>query len=187
MQQAIDFSNITITSINFDGVEMSPRFNKEIGLLKKPFYVIPSNFEVPVSDPKNIAQTINQNLDSIEGLRYKYDDIKHCWEVDFGTKPIELTVDPKDYKMKRIISLKKWVAIQAATYALDKYPNLVEEYFGDYLPQPPTDLRWCRFVINLYYDKDKKVIIVEFNRLWSDSDSFTFYQLFNHVKEAFKK
>jgi hypothetical protein len=183
MQQASDLSKIT--SINFEGVGQLSHFDEGTGLITKPFYIIPSNFIIPFSDPKIVAQRINQELQAIESLRYKYDESKYYWEIEFGTKPTELTIDTKDYKMKGIIKLKKWAAMQAATSALDKYPNLCEEYDEDYLPPPPMGLKWCRFVIHLYYDEETKEIIVEFNRVWGDSDSFTYYQFFNFVKKAF--
>jgi len=186
MQQAINLSKIT--TINFEGVGQLSHFDEGTGLLTKPFYIIPSNFRIPFSDPKIVAQRINQELQAIESLRYKYDDIKHSWEVEYGTKPIELTVDTKDYKLCRIISEKKMWAMNAASRSLEKYQHLREELYGDdedYLPPPPMALKWCRFVIHLYYDEETKEIIVEFNRPWGDADSFTYYQLFNCVKRSF--
>ena len=184
MQQAINLSKIT--TITFDGGAMPSKFNNEFGLLTKPFYVIPSHFVLPLSDPKNIAQTINQELQAIESLRYEYDESKHYWEIEFGTKPPELTTDnPKDYKLCRIIDNKKWAALYAAIRAKEKYPHLIDNAYDDELPPPPISLKWCRFVISLYYDEDEKEIIVEFNRRWGDADSFTFYQIFNHIKKVF--
>jgi hypothetical protein len=184
MQQASDIPKIT--TINFEGIGKLTKYNKEVGMLTKPHYIIPSNFRIPFSDPKIVAQRINQKFDTIEGIRYKYDDVKHCWEVEFGTKPIELTVDPKDYKMQRIINAKKWWALHAANKAAEKYGDALNLYGDDNeLPPPQIDLKWCRFVINFYYDEETKEIIVEFNRPWGDADSFTYYQFFNFVKKAF--
>jgi hypothetical protein len=182
MQKVFDLSETT--DINF-GKQSS--FNKEVGMFSKPYYILPTNFRIPFSDIKNIAKIINAKFDAIETLRYKYNESNHYWEIEFGTKPLEVIISSKDYKLIKIIDNKKWAAIVAARRAIEKYPYLLEELHedNDYLPGPLTDLKWCRFVVNLYYDEEPKEIVIEFNRVWGDAHCYTFYQLFNYIKECF--
>lgn len=153
------------------------------------FYKFPNNTEIPYIDPEKIINFINSLLSEIEGLRGSYSENKFMWELEWGTKPIELTVS--DYKIRCIIEHKKFCALQAQTLALEKFPHLIENNDDDDEFEPPQfNSGWCKTNIILSYNEKENKITIEYNRL--SGDSLTFYDIVRPIidklnEDTFKK
>jgi hypothetical protein len=168
---------------------LKPYFNDRANLPNKRFPITFKHVELPFCDPEIIKKVINNTLSQIEGVRGKYDEKKFMWTLEYGTKPIELTIERGDYKLKRIIEHKKYAASMAASRALEIFP-LNDEFFEDdgELPSPIpiwANGKWCSLQIYLTYDDEKNVIIVEFNRYNGDHSSF--YVVSNIVERVLKE
>jgi hypothetical protein len=154
-----------------------PHYHPIAKLITKSWYVCPNNLELPFFDVEYLKNYINTTLAEIESLRFKYNEKRFCWEIEFGTKPIELTVDDNDIAFLNIIKKKKYAAKQAAEKAQANglYEEIMDEYNDDELPGPiPIDSngKWCRMLILLSYDEEKNIILVEFHRECGDRASF---------------
>ena len=158
-------------------------------LITKNWYIYPNNLELPFFDVEILKKYINNTLAQIEGLRFMYNDKKFCWEMEFGTKPIELTVDQTDIKLINTIRIKKYAASKAAEKAI--LNNLDEEIIDEYnendeLPGPipmfkPSDGKWCLMFIYLSYDEEKNTILIEFHR--DSGDRISFYTIIKIIKD----
>jgi hypothetical protein len=187
MQQQQD--NLEPLKPGFVITGLKPYFNARAKLPNKRFPVTCKHVELPLCDPEIIKKVINNTLAEIEGVRGEYDEKKFMWILEYGTKPIELTIDKSDYKLKRIIEHKKYAALMAASIALEKFP-LNDEFFEDdgELPSPIpicSNGKWSNLQIYLTYDDEKNVILVEFNRYNGDHTSF--YVVANIVERVLKE
>ena len=144
--------------------------NEKTGLLKKPWYVVPSCSYISASsiDVKELKEKITEFICGLESVRLTYTKSHENWAIDFGTKPILETIDPRDRKLYQIVNAKQWVASRAAIKALEKFPYLSDDY--DYCTD--FQLRWCNMSVRLYYDETNDEIIVEYNRFSGCSHSF---------------
>jgi hypothetical protein len=173
--------NINIT---FD--KPLPHYNPIAKLITKSWYTSPNNLELPFFNVEILKKYINSTLTEIESLRFKYNEKKFWWEIEFGTKPIELTVDRDDRILINIIKIKKYAAKQAAEKAMANgfYEEIMDEYDDNgELPGPvPIDSngKWCRMFIYLSYDEEKNVILVEFHR--ENGDHASFYPIIHTIK-----
>jgi hypothetical protein len=185
MQNLLKIDNITFN------IKL-PYYNERAKLIIKYSNVSPNYLELPFCDVEIIKKHINDVLSKIEGLRFTYNEKKFCWEIEFGTKPIQLTVEQDDYKLLEIITNKKYVAIQAAEKAYEKAQSneLYEELFDfgedEFLPPIPMydyeNGKWCRIIIYLSYDEVKNLIFVEFHRVNGDRNSF--YPILSIIKTS---
>ena len=156
---------------------LKPYFNAKAKLPNKRFPVTGKHIELPLCDPEIIKKAINNTLAEIEGVRGEYNEKKCMWTLEYGTKPLELTIDKADYKLRRIIEDKKYAAIMAASVALEKFPHNAHVFDDDELPPPIpffANGKWCSLQIYLTYDEEKNVILVEFNRYNGDHASYYF-------------
>lgn len=146
--------------------------NEKTGLLEKPWYVAPSCSYIAASNTnvnvKELKEKITEFICGLESVRLTYTEKYENWAIEFGTKPILKTIDPRDRKLHEIVNAKQWAAARTAIKALEKFPYLSDEY--DYFPQ--VQLRWCKMSVRLYYDKANDEIIVEYNRFSGCSHSF---------------
>jgi hypothetical protein len=168
----------------FKIIGIKPYYNERAKLPNKKFYTFPKHVEFPFCDVEIIKKIINNNLTQIEGLRGEYNEKKYIWDLEFGTKPIERTIDKADYKLVKIINRKKEAAMDAAIKAQDKFPHN-NNYDNDELPPPPFNLKWMHMNILLSYDEEKNTILVEFNRLIGESTSY--YFVANIIEHALKE
>ena len=157
---------------------IKPYYNEKAKLPNKKYYAMFKHIEVPFCDVEIIKKVINNALARIEGVRGNYNELKFIWELEYGTKPIERTIDPSDYNLIRIIKQKKYAALFASEKALDRFPHNADynDYHdGDEFPEPVSifaNPKWSVINILLSYDEEKNVILVEFNRLIGDHASF---------------
>lgn len=144
--------------------------NQKTGLLNKPWYLAPSCSYICASivDVKELKEKITEFICGLESVRLTYTETHENWSIDFGTKPILKTIDPRDRKLHEIVNAKQWAAARAAIKALEKFPYLSEDY--DYCTD--FQLRWCNMSVRLYYDETNDEIIVEYNRFSGCSRSF---------------
>jgi len=160
---------------------LKPYYNAKAKLPNKRFPITCKNVALPLCDPEIIKKAINNTLAEIEGVRSEYNEKKFMWTLEYGTKPLEYTIDKADYKLRRIIEHKKYAAIMAASFALEKFPHNADHFDhnfdDDYLPPPIpffANGKWCSLQIYLTYDEEKNIILVEFNRYNGDHASYYF-------------
>ena len=149
-------------------------YNNDVGLFTKGFHLGTKNLTIPFCDRKLIAQTICKTLDNTEGVRYKYDGSKCFWEIEYGTTPLEYSVN--DFTLSQHILTSRWVFKIAAMEAVKKFP-----YLQDTLDIIPTnnpfdriDKRWCEMTLQLFYDEKNNSIYIEPKHITQYSDSLTF-------------
>jgi len=156
---------------------LKPYFNDRTKLPNKRYPVTWKHVELPLCNPEIIKNVINNTIVQIEGVRSEYNEKKFMWTLEYGTKPLELTINKSDFKLRKIIEHKKYAAIMAATVAIEKFPHN-DEFFedGEELPDPIpcfVNGKWTNLQIYLTYD-DENTILVEFNRYNGDHISFHF-------------
>jgi hypothetical protein len=140
--------------------------------------------DVPLCDPQYIKKIINKIISEEEGLRCEYDETKCCWNIEYGTEPLEYSVR-HDYKLKNIINHKKWVTYQVVDKALTMFPHLQNNYDDDELPTPPYLYpRWAKFNIYLGYNETENSIVIETNR--TIGCNIMYYSIKNKLDEIFK-
>ena len=173
----------------FEITGLKPYFNNRAKLPNKRFHITFKNVQLSLCDPEIIKKVINNTLFQIEGLRGEYDEKNFMWSLEYGTKPIELTIEHSDYKLKRIIKQKKYAAIMAAFRALEIFQHNDEIFEDDDEFPSPIPIwangKWCSLQIYLTYDDEKNVILVEFNRY--NGDHASFYVVSNIVECALKE
>lgn len=182
--------------------ETGYKFCPEVGLFSKPVMIKNGSLEITFCDPELIVSKISQYIETFEGLKIlKFDQHRKKWEIEYGTNRIERIVKAlnweseyyfklrdnlvsienslEKYKSNRLIErkigAKKWWAERASYLAQDKFElaknNDDDEFDHDY----NLNLKWTKFTIALFYDKDKNSIIIEFQNPFCDIDDFTFY------------
>ena len=102
---------------------LKPYFNARAKLPNKRFPVTCKYVELPLCNPEIIKNVINNTIAQIEGVRGEYNEKKFMWTLEYGTKPLELTINKSDFKLRKIIEHKKYAAIMAATVAIEKFPH----------------------------------------------------------------
>ena len=166
-------------------IALKPYYNERAKLPNKRFPITCKNIALPFCDPEIIKKAINNTLAQLEGVHGEYNEKKCMWSLEYGTKPIELTIDKDDYKLRRIIEHKKYAALLASSKALEKFPHNADYYDDDFdnfdddddLPSPIplfANGKWCNIQIYLTYDEEKNIILVEFNRYNGDHKSYYF-------------
>jgi len=177
------------------------KFCSEVGLFLRPAFIRCGSLEISFCNPELIVAKINQYIDSYEGLScMKYDSYKKQWEIEYGTnglarilkalnweteyhfnlgnridnfKNIEYSIEKyKSNKLiERKINTKKWCAQCVTLKAKEKFVSARDDDDDDY----EIKLKWTKFTIALFYDKDKNNIIIEFQNPFRDTDDLTFY------------
>jgi len=174
-------------------------YNERAKLPNKSFYTLNDHIKLPFCDPEIIKKVINNVLAELGNVRGKYDEETYMWNLEYGTKPIEYTVEPYDFKLKEIIQNKKFWALLAASKAYEKFHQNDYDYgFGDYYTPLSfatlsassysvssfTNRKWSNIHIELSYNQENNTIIVEFNRF--NGDRASYYFVTNTVKEALR-
>jgi len=160
---------------------------KDKKLPQNKFYRFPNFTQLPYFEPEILIKYINETLSGIEGIRGKYCEDRFLWQLEWGTRPIEYTIDNDDYKLFQIIKHKKYAATMAAVEANKRYLNNIIYYDDDdddefYLaPIRISDNKWFKFTIMLSYEEDKDCIIIEYNRLTGDAISY--YDIIDTIKK----
>jgi len=177
-------------------------FCPEVGLYLKPVYIKIGSVEISFCDPELIVSKINQYINTFEGLKIlKFNSHKKQWEIEYGTNRIERILKALNWESKyhfklcdnlvsienrlekyksnreieRKIGAKKWWAERASYSAQDKFEFAKNNDHDDSDQDYNLNLKWTKFTIALFYDKDKNSIIIEFQNPFCDIDDFTFY------------
>jgi hypothetical protein len=164
---------------------LKPYFNARVKLPNKRFPVTCKHVELSLCDPEIIKNVINNTIAQIEGVRSEYNEKKFMWTLEYGTKPIELTINKSDFQLRRIIEHKKYAALMAASKAIEYFPH--NDEYDDELQDPIpffANCKWCNIQIYLTYDEETNVILIEFNRF--NGDHASFYFVSNIVESALK-
>jgi hypothetical protein len=131
----------------------------------------------PFCDVGWLKKTIVEELSDIEGLRFEYDEKKFCWNIEYGTRPIEYTDVVDNYKLFQIIQKKKWCAFEASMKASELFTR------PDYDDERNEPCRsWFQGDIRLFYDELKNEIVIEINRVRGDTPMF--YCIKNSINEV---
>jgi hypothetical protein len=114
-------------------------------------------------------QQIEGVLSRIEGVRYRWDNAKCVWHIEFGTTPIENGKPGLEYRQ---IMLGKRNADLASYEAINRFPHLVDydDVLGDLEPAEEQG-RWCKSELRLYTDKVKNCLFIHLNRMTGDRTS----------------
>lgn len=155
------------------------------GLIPISCFIFCNNIEISLNsiesfDITQFKKHIHNAISDIEGVNCKYFPNADVWEVEFGTKPIEFTVDNNDYELIRIINQKKWFALKSALKAIEKFPLLK----NDKINYEQTE-KWCMLDIYLRYCEKSHSIIIELNR--TSGDIFAFYKIKNQFNDNLQR
>lgn len=183
----------------FNEIKVFQYYNAKAKLPNKDFFTSDNHIKIPFCEPESFKKVINNILAKIEGVRGKYDEEKYMWNLEYGTIPIENTIERYDIELKRIIQQKKFSALLASRKAFEQFHQNDYDYgFNeDYAPlsfatlsassysvSSFTNRKWSNIQILLSYDEQDNVIIVEFNRF--NGDRASFYFVSNIIKETLR-
>jgi len=176
---------VTITQFDEELIEVDSTFNIPISS----WYAFPNNIKIPVCCPKTLIKYINDNLLKIEGVRYEYLEDRYIWNLEYGTRPIEHTLDENNYSLFNIICIKKHAAILAAFKAHKMFPSLTYGYDDPYDLEPihlfGGFYKWCHMIISLSYSEKDNSILLELRNNRGDTSSF--YALVRIIKNYFNQ
>lgn len=146
------------------------------------------SIKIPYCDPETLINYLESVFHSAEGLRVIYSEEMFQWQVEYGTRPIEETIDKFDYDLRQIIMYKKNLARLAAIRALEM--NYVSEHlddidYSDIQPIPIlTFNRWVSMSVSLYYLEKYDSIMISFENIEGDFTTFIATKFL--VKDKFK-
>ena len=111
---------------------------------------------------ENIQQVLEKTFSQIEGLKYSYVANAFGWDLEYGTAPLEQTVDLID---QRQVKNGRWLAIKAAMKAQDKYSWIHDDWSEQDRSIPPpyvAQRSWGKMECNLFRNitNDSFVIII---------------------------
>jgi hypothetical protein len=120
-----------------------------------------------------LATTIND----VESLRSNYNEARDIWRLDFGTKPIQKTIDPYDRELLKIVNSKQWLALRVATEMLEKHEYLRDDDDDGNFKQ----MKWFLAIVSICYDEATNKIVVDY--VFIDGDKSTFYYIKNAIEK----
>ena len=143
-----------------------------------------NSFEISI--PLSLLQKhVNIVLSRIEGLRYRWDNDKCIWLIEYGTEPME-----NKYKGKESWQIRqgKNAAMCAAGEAMFRFPHLIED--DDFDEDEPIALidmpmRWCKIELRVYTDAVKGCFFVHFNRMTGDHS--TYWNIWDIIRVYFQE
>jgi hypothetical protein len=184
LKYKIKFYNMQENNLSF---EVYSYYNEKAKLPNKDFHISHQHIKLPFCDAEIIKKVINNVLAKIEGLRGEYNEEEYMWNLEYGTKPLEETINRYDFKLKEIIQTKKFWALLASRKAFEQFHKNDYDYgFEDnYTPlsfsllcaskfsvKSFTNRKWSNIHIFLTYDEKENIIFVGFHRANGDRDSF---------------
>lgn len=140
------------------------------------------NIQFPYCDVDWLKNLIVETLTEIEGLRLRYDEDKFCWSFEYGTKPIEYSID--NYELYKIIRKKKCCAFQASIKATQLFNDLYDNDDNDDTDDYYINKYWCEGYINLLYNEQNDVIVIEINKTIGHTN--TYYYIKKVLKDVLK-
>jgi hypothetical protein len=144
----------------FNPVNGLPYVANEINYIKIPYMTL-----------NEFQYAIRQALCSFEGItHFKWDQDNFAYEIEYASRPIEITA-PKD--VLKIIRDKKYAAHVASIRAEEIFPYIQEE---DDLTQldiiPSFTRKWCQCKIHLAWDIFQDCLVYNFERSTGDKISY---------------
>jgi hypothetical protein len=126
------------------------------------------------------GDTIRSRLDSaindIEGLRSNYNEAHDIWTLDFGTKPIQKTIDPYDRELLKIVNSKQWLALRVADKMLEKHEYLRDDDDDGIFKQ----MKWFLALVSICDEATNKIVV---DYIFIDGDKSTFYYIKNAIEK----
>ena len=116
--------------------------------------------KMPSVSIDDFQMRIERLLAQIEGVRFQWDPVNFNWTIEYGTIPIELTVDDET---AHIIRQKKGLAIDILTAASEMLPHAFEHQG---VPEPVfiwSIKKWCRVKLQVFWDRKTQTIYAEFS------------------------
>jgi hypothetical protein len=106
-------------------------------------------------------------LSRIEGLKYKWDNAKCLWFLEYGTEPMENKYKGKEHRQ---ITMGKFAALQAASDSITRFPHLID-HDDDVHDDYHEYMRWCKMELRVYTDTVKGCFFVHFSRMTGDAST----------------
>ena len=148
--------------------------------------ILGSGTSFEISIPLSLLQEhINSILSRIEGLRYRWDNKRCIWLLEYGTEPIENKYNGKEFMQIRD---GKNAAICAACEAIRRFPHLIEDdEFGydDHIGLLDMPMRWCKIELRVYTDAAKGCFFIEYNRM--TGDHITYWNIWHIIYTYFQE
>jgi hypothetical protein len=132
---------------------------------------------IEATNGDTIRSQLATAINGIESLRSNYSEERDIWRLDFGTKPIQKTIDPYDMELLKIVNSKQWLALRVATEMLEKHEYLRDDDDDGNFKQ----MKWFLGLVSICYNKPTNKIVVDY--VFIDGDKFTFY----HIKNTIEK
>lgn len=123
---------------------------------------------IPLSLLKEHVEIV---LSRIEGLKYRWDNAKCVWLLEYGTAPLENKYKGEEYRQ---ITTGKFAALQAAGQAITRFPHLIDnddDVHDDYPDDYHEYMRWCKMELRVYTDTAKGCFFVHFSRMTGDAST----------------
>jgi len=158
----------------------SPNLDLSTGVPNKPYFLSPSNINVPKIEINLIINLIKETLPNIKKIIWEECEY-YVFKIEY--QPIEGVVisDDRKYDIKNIVALK------TCLQALKMFPYLEDELIANIMediPNFPTKkYGWCKSELRIYYDNKTDKYVLELNRLRGDACSH--YHIFRQIVEAF--
>ena len=175
-----------IPKLVFSELEKPSKYCEEVGLLTKPFDIRPGFLKFSFTNTDIIAiicNKIHRYIASIDGLHYTFDARKKSWTIEYGLNPMErimsaidLPIENTELQKRLILQKKSWIMHSIHNYQEKKYRSLISDEEHDFYEKYLDDnIKWTKFLINLFYDETKNTVIVEFHSPFREIDDKSYY------------
>jgi hypothetical protein len=132
---------------------------------------------IDATNGDTIRSRLATAINDVESLRSNYNEARDIWTLDFGTKPIQKTIDPYDRELLKIVNSKQWLALRVAIKMLEKH-----EYLRDYDDDGIfKQMKWFLALVSICYDETINKIVVDY--VFIDGDKSTFYYIKNAIEK----
>ena len=130
-----------------------------------------TQFELNITSEAALIEQITSALENIIELSsVVWDQQRFYWKIEYGTKPLELSVPFQCY---HTVKSGKWNAMIAASEAVRRFPALIENDFDmDNIPRVVEVRQWHKSEIYLYFNPVSLKYLIYFNRLTGSRASF---------------
>jgi hypothetical protein len=128
-----------------------------------------SHFSMDISIPFKLLQKhIDIILSRIDGVKYRWDNNKCAWDIEYGTIPIEKTKKGLEYQQ---VIRGKMAAIDASNMAIEWFPHLVEydDIWNDNIVAiGEEDNHWSKMELQIFRDDINNCLFISLQRLSGD-------------------
>lgn len=184
LELPFDFNNLITSPIGYNNIDIE---------LNDSYIVLDPNVKLPIHsfnlniysnvikylNVEILKKYLNRKLSEVEGIRFNYNEQKFKWKLEWGTTPLEYTIN--DYNIQNTIKKTKMFAIKAANKAIIKYPHNEDTQISYFIYS--EIYRWFKAQILLSYNPESKQIIISYDRLMGDVG--TFYYILGIIKSYF--